>query len=111
MSSQRVVVSARRAQVLNVSAIRMKHDRSELRGPVGAKDIKILQPFNRSVLERTLPITNLPKKPLVINARPSKPDSPLKGPKKHVLDIFTPIKMPLKNQSDTPKADHERKQI
>jgi hypothetical protein len=72
----------------------MKHDRSELRGAVGTKDVKILQPFNRSVLERTLPNTIMPKKPLVINAKPSKPDSPLIGPKKHVLDIFTPIKMP-----------------
>jgi hypothetical protein len=31
---------------------------------------------------------------LVIDARPSKADSPLKGPKKHGLDIFTPICIP-----------------
>ena len=55
--SQRVVVSARRAQGLNVSAIRMKHDLSDYgsRFQMGTKDVKVLQPFNRSILERTLP--------------------------------------------------------
>ena len=96
MQSQRVVVSARRAQGINVSAIRMKHELGDHanRFQSETKDVKVLQPFNRSILERTLPITNMPKKPLVINARPSKADSPLKGPKKHGLDILTPIYKP-----------------
>ena len=78
----------------------MKHDNTNLEnsmasGQPSTKNVKIIQPFSSSVLERTLPLQTSPKKPFTIIAKPSHGDSPLKGPKRNASNIFTPISKPM----------------